>query len=77
MTHFSDADGMRLGQEGIEHQQLVFTETIQNLPAKLHSVIVLPFCVIISIYSQTLYVAASCFTAVHLTILPIRLITGT
>ncbi len=34
MTHFSDADGMRLGQEGIEHQQLVFTETIQNLPGK-------------------------------------------
>ncbi|MFV5591588.1 alanine racemase [Acinetobacter variabilis] len=34
MTHFSDADGMRLGQEGIEHQQLVFIETIQNLPGK-------------------------------------------
>ncbi|WP_180032224.1 alanine racemase [Acinetobacter sp. YH12245] len=34
MTHFSDADGMRLGQEGIEHQQLVFTETIQNLSGK-------------------------------------------
>ncbi len=35
MTHFSDADGMRLGLDGIEHQQLVFTETIQNLPGKI------------------------------------------
>ena len=34
MTHFSDADGMRLGQEGVEHQQLIFSQTIQNLPGK-------------------------------------------
>ncbi|HJF28562.1 alanine racemase [Acinetobacter bohemicus] len=35
MTHFSDADSMRLGREGTEHQQLVFAQTTQGLPGKI------------------------------------------
>jgi alanine racemase len=34
MTHFSDADGLRQGQEGLAHQQLIFSQTIQNLPGQ-------------------------------------------
>lgn len=34
MTHFSDADGERLGEPGIGYQQQVFEETIKNLPGQ-------------------------------------------
>jgi len=34
MTHFSDADGERFGLDGIEHQNLIFSQTIQGLEAK-------------------------------------------
>ncbi|WP_216934777.1 MULTISPECIES: alanine racemase [unclassified Acinetobacter] len=34
MTHFSDADGERFGADGIEHQNLVFSQTIQGLGGK-------------------------------------------
>ncbi|SPL68888.1 alanine racemase [Acinetobacter stercoris] len=34
MMHFSDADGDRLGQDGIEHQLIAFDHTTQDLPGK-------------------------------------------
>lgn len=34
MTHFSDADGQRNGHDGIEYQQLIFTQTIHGLDGK-------------------------------------------
>jgi len=34
MTHFSDADGERFGLDGIEHQNPIFSQTIQGLAAK-------------------------------------------
>lgn len=34
MTHFSDADGDRFGQQGIDYQQQLFEQTIQNLPGQ-------------------------------------------
>lgn len=34
MTHFSDADAKRFGQDGIAHQLAVFNETTQNLPGE-------------------------------------------
>jgi alanine racemase len=34
MTHFSDADGQRFGQDGIQHQNLIFSQTIQGLEGK-------------------------------------------
>jgi alanine racemase len=34
MTHFSDADGARFGQDGIAHQLAVFNEATQDLPGE-------------------------------------------
>src|SRR5690606_19514669 len=34
MTHFSDADGQRFGGDGIQHQNLIFSQTIQGLEGK-------------------------------------------
>ena len=34
MTHFSDADSARFGQDGIAHQLAVFNETTQDLPGE-------------------------------------------
>ncbi len=34
MTHFSDADGLRLGQDGIAHQLAVFNTATQDLPGE-------------------------------------------
>lgn len=34
MTHFSDADGERLGEPGILYQQQIFEEIIKDLPGK-------------------------------------------
>jgi alanine racemase len=34
MTHFSDADGQRFGVDGIQHQNLIFSQTIQGLEGK-------------------------------------------
>ena len=34
MTHFSDADGERLGKPGIGYQQQIFEDTIKDLPGK-------------------------------------------
>lgn len=34
MTHFSDADGQRFGQEGIQHQYEIFQKIIQPFDAK-------------------------------------------
>ncbi len=35
MTHFSDADGQRFGVDGIQHQNLIFSQTIQGLEGKI------------------------------------------
>ncbi|MCF9046070.1 alanine racemase [Acinetobacter nectaris] len=34
MMHFSDADGERLGQDGIEYQMIIFQETTKNMLGK-------------------------------------------
>jgi alanine racemase len=34
MMHFSDADGERLGQSGIEVQLKIFEDTVQDLPGE-------------------------------------------
>jgi alanine racemase len=34
MMHFSDADGERLGQSGIEAQLKIFEDTVQDLPGE-------------------------------------------
>jgi alanine racemase len=34
MTHFSDADGQRFGQDGIAHQLVAFNATTQDLPGE-------------------------------------------
>lgn len=34
MTHFSDADGQRFGQEGIQHQYEIFQKTTQPFEVK-------------------------------------------
>jgi len=35
MTHFSDADGQRFGVDGIQYQNLIFSQSIQGLEGKI------------------------------------------
>ncbi len=76
MMHFSDADGDRFGQQGINYQITAFEEIVKDLPGERsvsNSAAILRYQ---DQLNQIMPVAASCFMAAHQITRPIVLRIG-